>query len=80
MSKEQYQKVLDDPGTQKPLKDLAATSITRLETLRKPPLIAAPASAPSTSTSTQPTQPSTAPARSPASAPTSRPQPSKNPG
>jgi hypothetical protein len=79
-AKEQYQKVLDDPATQKPLKDLAASALTRLEMLRKPPLLAAPASAPSTATSTQPTQPATAPATTPTSAPTSQPQTSKKTG
>jgi hypothetical protein len=39
-AREQYQKVLDDGATPKPLKDLAAASISRLEMLRKPPLLA----------------------------------------
>jgi hypothetical protein len=61
-AREQYQKVLDDAATPKPLKDLAAASISRLEMIRKPPLLAPPATAPTTSIfgATQPaTQPST---------------------
>jgi tetratricopeptide (TPR) repeat protein len=85
-AREQYQKVLDDPSTPKPLKDLAAASITRLETIRKPPLIA-PATTPSTSTqptSTQsapaPTQPTTSIAPAPTPPPTStQPQPTPQP-
>ena len=75
-AKDQYQKVLDDPATPKPMKDLAAASISRLETLRKPPLIAPPATAPILPGATQPTTATaptttTAPATStaPASAP-----------
>jgi hypothetical protein len=48
-AKDQYQKVLDDAATPKPLKDLAAANISRLETLRKPPLLAPPATSPATS-------------------------------
>jgi hypothetical protein len=84
-AKEQYQKVLDDPNTPKPLKDLAAAALTRLEILRKPPLLAAPATAPSlpgatqpstTASTTAPTQPATAPTTTP----TTHPQTQKNPG
>jgi hypothetical protein len=45
-AKEQYQYIVDDTAAPKPLKDLAAQSITRLETLRKAPLIAPPATGP----------------------------------
>ena len=68
-AREQYQKVLDDGATPKPLKDMAAASISRLEVLRKPPLLAPPASAPSFPPlgATQPgTQPATAPGTQPA--------------
>ena len=64
-AREQYQKVLDDTATPKPLKDLAAASISRLETIRKPPLIAPPATLPTTTqgATSRPdaTQPATAP-------------------
>jgi hypothetical protein len=88
-ARDHYQKILDDPNTPKPLKDLAATALTRLEVLRKPPLLAAPASAPSLPVASQPstnasttalTRPSTAPTTTPASAPASQPQTQKNPG
>lgn len=66
-AREHYQKVVDDGNTPQPLKDLAAASITRLETLRKPPLIAPPATLPSLESATMPatTRTSTAPAPSP---------------
>jgi hypothetical protein len=88
-AKDQYQKVLDDPATPKPLKDLAANSISRLEMLRKPPLIAAPASAPSTAAASQPsTTPSTTaptpttsqPSSTQAIPPATPPQPQTRPG
>ena len=75
-AREQYQKVLDDTATPKPLKDLAAAAITRLELIRKPPLIAPPATAPgATQPGTQPatqssTQPATTTAPTTATAPT----------
>lgn len=95
-AREQYQKVVDDPQAPQPLKDLAAGSITRLETLRKPPLIAQPATLPTIEAAMQPstTRASTAPATSSTTAPgaatapgatpqpavSEQPQPPRNPG
>jgi hypothetical protein len=41
-AKEQYQKVVDDTAAPKPLKDLAAQALSRLETLRRTPLMVPP--------------------------------------
>lgn len=86
-AREHYQKVLDDNDTPKPLKDLAAAAISRLETIRKPPLVAPPATAPvipglgatqpsTTQSTTQPaTRPGTQPATSTAPATATSPAP-----
>ena len=91
-AREQYQKVVDDAAAPKPLKDLAAGALSRLEVIRRAPLVGQPASAPALSTqpatsqSTQPSTTSTAPNTAPASgakpqaADVENPQPSKNPG
>lgn len=76
VAREHYQKVLDDTATPTPLKDLAAAAISRLEVIRKPPLIAPPATAPvfpeglgATQPGTQAaTQPATTQSRQPATA------------
>jgi CCR4-NOT transcriptional regulation complex NOT5 subunit len=59
-AKDQYQKIVDDPAAPKPLKDLAAGSLSRLEIIRKAPLIGQPATLPALAT--QPATTSTAPA------------------
>lgn len=78
-AREQYQKIVDDPAVEKPLKDLAAGALSRLELIQRAPLIGAPAT-------TQSTQPATTQATQPAtttSAPTppdAKPQAVENPG
>ena len=85
-AKEQYQKVVDDLTAPKPLKDLAAQALTRLETLRKAPLVAPPSTQPvdilgrpiPATTSTSPTTgaatgAATGPATGPSSAPATGP-------
>jgi hypothetical protein len=62
-ARDQYQKVVDDPATAKPLKDRAAAALSRLQLIQKAPLIAAPATSPAgTGGTTMPTSaPGTAP-------------------
>ena len=89
-AKEQYQKIVDDAAAPKPLKDLAGVSLSRLELIRRAPLIGQPASAPAidtqpaTTQSTQPAATSTAPTTAPGTpqpAPAvENPQPAKSPG
>jgi tetratricopeptide (TPR) repeat protein len=85
-AKEQYQKVLDDTATPKPLKDLAASAISRLEIIRKPALLAQPAQEPVVSgamipaTTAPSTTQSTQPATTPSTVPATAPQAPNNPG
>ena len=91
-AKEQYQKIVDDAAAPKPLKDLAARSLSNLEIIRKDPLIGQPASMPATTqsatTSTAPATTSTAPTTGEAKVQTApqvenpqpAAQPAKNPG
>lgn len=81
-AREHYQKVVDDRQTPQPLRDLAAGAITRLETLRKPPLIAPPATLLSLEGATQPstTRALIAPASAPATSSTTAPGAATAPG
>jgi hypothetical protein len=93
-AKDQYQKIVDDPAAPKPLKDLAGGSLSRLEIIRRAPLIGQPASQPalstqSATTSTAPATTSTAPAATstaptgeakPQAAEVEKPESPRNPG
>jgi hypothetical protein len=63
-AREQYQKVVDDAATAKPLKDLAASALSRLQLIQKAPLMAAPATVPAATQSA--TAPTSAPTHAPA--------------
>jgi hypothetical protein len=65
-AKEQYQRIVNDAATPQPFKDQAVDRLNALDDLRRPPLLAAPATAP-TSNPTTTTSPSTAPATTGAS-------------
>jgi hypothetical protein len=67
-AKEQYQKVVDDTAAPKPLKDLAAQALTRLETLRRTPLMAPPTTQ-QLDFLGRPIPPTSAPATAPATTP-----------
>jgi len=68
VARDHYQRVVDDPAAPKPLKDLAAGALSRLQNIQKTPLLAQPASLPST-TGPATTQSATAPASAPATNP-----------